>query len=272
MPRAAETSFAAQSEGEHDSDDTDVLDGAAQASAQAALGSARTLADAREFCAQLIDAQIRAAREQKAAMNTDVPGDRATRGTIALVLPDAMQRELFMRTASKPEHWPRLRSLFGAPPYQFLRAQDGALLRAAGFAVGRVNMSYAEGGARTANYAQFGMGQLTDAFEREYRLARDTEAQSLPGADYLNSVQGDVHLQVKVRKRRLQTKRSMMTNEDLRKHLSFPQPGERLLLSDSRPLVRLRGLKKASVAEVTVRAISLRSPGAATAAILVRPV
>lgn len=266
------TSWRGDSDG--DSSDTEIAESSnTQRATKALLGGEPTMGDVRELCSQLIQAQLRAASDQNASMNTDIRGDRAVRRIVGLLLPDTMQRQLFLKTTETPSNWPRLRSLFGAPPYQFLHAEDASLLRAAGFARGRTNMAYGEGAARTANYAQFGTGQMVDSFDREYRIGRD-DVNSFPSADNLKRMAGDVHLQVKVRKLSIQKKIAILRRGDLaaqRRQLEFPHPGERLRLSDSPFLMRVRGMERASSAEVVVRAVSLRGKNASTAALLVRP-
>lgn len=230
----------------------------------------RALGDIRRFCAELLAEQIRLAAEQRVPPNAEMRGDKAARATVALLLSDVLQRELFLEIAREPSNWPRLRPLFGAPPYHFLHASDAVFLRAAGFAAGRVNMAYDVPGI-CANSSQFGSGQLTDRYARQYRFARDSPA-SMPGVDGLLGTTGLVHLQVKVRRVSIQARARLARDSDLRKQLLFPAPGERLQLLDSKQLMRLKGIRKPSEATVVVKHVLPRARKGMTASLVVRPV
>lgn len=229
-----------------------------------------TIGDAYEACELLMDQQLERAISKKPPPNVPIHGDAVARMAFQLLLTDEQQRTLFMQLASSRSAWPRLRSLIGAPPYNFLRSDDAHALSASGFARGRVNMVYEDGGARVANYSQFGPGQMVDEYMREYRVApRSTQpSDPLPGTDWFkNSGTGHI-LHVRIPKHGLQKKRDILRSERKRQ-LFFPQPGEIIVLQETAPLLAVSGATSSGRVTLRVKALWPRHDGASTAAILV---
>ena len=229
----------------------------------------RTVGDAVAVVEQAIERQIDVALEEGIEPNVGAAGDAEVRRGFLLLLPDAQQRLVFLRTVAQPRSWPRVRSLFGAPPYHFLHPRDGDLLRAAGFARNRANMAYTT--HQTANVAQFG-AQLIDEYTREYRVvgADVDDATLLPSRDYFEDL-GDqaVALQVKVRKRRIAAKRELLRSDE-KARLLFPRPGERIELQPSeflRSALRDRGPWTVAL---VVQVVRPRAAHANTAAVLAK--
>lgn len=229
-----------------------------------------TLDDATAYVRQLLQQQIQRATETRAPPNAAVAGDGVARGIMLLLLPETMLRTVFLEVAKTPAAWPRIRSLFGAPPYHFLRPEDGGTLRAAGFARGRENIAYDEAN-RIANVAQF-VAQFDDSFEREYRLvARSASGRdSVPCARRVSEQVDDTFaMQVKIRKRSLKMKRKL-AHGDTKRKLFFPRPGERLELRESRALQRVLRLRAPQTIGVRVVGVRPRGMRAHTAELLVR--
>ncbi len=228
----------------------------------------RTAGDAYQLCSALFAEQLDRALVTKPAPNQPIPGDSAARSAFLLLLSDAQQRDLFLHTATVAAHWPRLKPLVGAPPYQFLRPQDASVLNASGFAKGRANMTY-DTPHRIANHHQFGNGQLIDEHTREYRIAPlDVHSDDLlPGSEYLRNAK-DVMLHVKVKKHSIEKKRQLL-NSSFKKQLFFPQVGEIIVLRESSALMSARGLLQASPTVMKVKALWPRGQGASTAAVRV---
>jgi hypothetical protein len=231
-----------------------------------------TVGDAFALCEELVQTQLNRAKLLKPPPNVGIAGDSAARTALLLLLPDDVQRRLFLKTAQNSAHWPRLRSLFGAPPFHFLRPEDGQLLRAAGFARGRSNMSYEEAG-RVANVAQFA-SQFVDAAKREYRMTQQNTALSdpLPDTDTFKGAR-ELLLQVKVPKRSLPQKQMLMKSIH-KEQLFFPQPGEKIQLRATQKMLRARGLPVSEarpVVDMVVKALKPRALNAHTANLLVRP-
>ena len=171
-PVAAEDAAALEQERDvQERDDVLVLGGRGKA--------IRTIGEAVEHLHELMDAQVTKALDLGAPANAACPGDAAARNTFYTLLPDVQQRLVFVRLAGQMRAWPRLRPLFGAPPYGFLRPEDAGLLRAAGIAQGRANMTH-DAVQAAASYTQFGAGQLTDELAREYRVIRQAERARRP--------------------------------------------------------------------------------------------
>ena len=231
----------------------------------------RTVGDAYQLCEELVYKQLLLAKERKPSANVSLPGDAASRAAFLLLLPDQSQRELFLKTVRDPTSWPRIRTLFGAPPFHFLMPEDAGMLRAAGFARNRTNMTYETAG-RAASSAQFGAGQFVDGALREYRIAVQGSAQKddpLPSKElFLKAGARAVALQVKVPKRSPKDKRELMHSID--KHrLFFPQVGETIELQETKRMLQIRKLRQPSKVCVRVKALAPRSQGAQTASLLV---
>lgn len=234
-------------------------------------GGLATAGDAYEACQLLMDEQLQRAISKQPPPNVPIQGDAVARTAFQLLLTDEQQRALFLQFASSAAAWPRLRSLIGAPPYNFLRPEDAGTLSASGFARGRTNMVYEGDGKRVANYSQFGPGQLVDEHAREYRVAPTSTQSSdpLPSAEYFRGSSTTGHiLHVKVRRHGMQKKRELLRSQQ-RKQLFFPQPGETIVLQETRPLLAVSGARTVGRVSLRVKALWPRSNGASTAAVLV---
>ena len=260
--------------GTRDSDDSDdettiALDGDPSGRASAAPRM-QTLGEARAYVRALMDAQLERAFELRPPPNAVMPGDGAARGMLLLLLPEPMMRDVFLEVARTRAAWPRLRPLFGAPPYHFLLPQDGGTLRAGGFARDRERMAYEEAG-RIANVAQFA-AQFVDPYTREYRVVvRDPhDGDHVPGVRQVRELrENSLRMQVKIRKRNRAVKRQLARG-DTKRQLFFPRVGEVIELRESRPLQRVLGLRAASTVDVRVLGVRPRGRGAHTAELFVR--
>ena len=226
----------------------------------------RTTGQAYLFCQGLVDTQLQNALIEHPGPNKAIKGDGAARLAILLLLSDRQRRKLFLSVANNMSAWPRLRSLFGAPPYNFLLPQDAGALRAGGFAKARANMTY--DGARAANTAQFGPGQFEDQHTREYRvIPRDDNEFTPIGSTFFDS---DVQLvlQVKVKKRS-RTEKSGLVKSILKQQTFFPQPGETVVLKETKSMLIAMGARVPTQTALKVRALYPRGDGCSTATITV---
>tara|TARA_Y100000389_G_C17444404_1_gene510669 strand:- start:68 stop:1150 length:1083 start_codon:yes stop_codon:yes gene_type:complete len=187
----------------------------------------QTIDQAKEHCEALLNRQLERAEQQLPPMNTPIYGDAQTRRAMLMLLPDAALRDLFLQASRSRKAWPRLRSLFGAPPYVFLRPEDAGLVRASGIATGRTSMTY-DSAASTANYSQFGTGHLIDDFLREYKIL---PRQAPDGRDPLpfdmsNTTESVLFMNVRVPKRRRADKIALLKDQSKRAAVLFPLVGE----------------------------------------------
>lgn len=229
----------------------------------------QTTREAYSVCKQLVDEQLEKARLERSLPNAATTGDASARNAVLLLLTDLQQRTLFLHVAGDRQNWGRIRPLFGAPPYNFLRPQDGAVFAASGFARGRVNMAY-DDVKSAASTAQFGPGQLVDEDGREYRVAAETEqsySDLLPGNAYFNSKRSSIFLQVKIRKQSKAKKLALIRSED-KKQVLFPRPGEVVTLRESRGLLNARGSSESVPTDLRVRALFPRGVGSSTAGLM----
>ncbi|MGZ0214078.1 MAG: hypothetical protein ACKVI4_16500 [Actinomycetales bacterium] len=231
----------------------------------------RTIGEAVEHLNELMEAQVTKAVDLGAAANTSCPGDAGARSTFYTLLPDRHQRLVFLRLVGQSRAWPRLRPLFGAPPYGFLRPEDAGLLRATGIAPGRSNMTH-DAVQAAASYTQFGAGQLTDELAREYRVIRRQnvhEADPLP-CDFSVRDKPDVLLQVRIRRRNRDVRVELLRDDQQRQQLMFPRVGERVTLKETKRMLRLQGLKpaQATATILQIKRAVPRSQNASTAALI----
>jgi len=235
---------------------------------QADLPLVNTIGEALGHVTDIFDKQIATAIELGAQNNEAIPGDAAARGVFYTLLPESYQRRIFLATASNSRAWPRLRPLFGAPPYAFLGPQDAGMLRATGIAVTRQNMAY--DGNMIANYSQFGAGQLIDDSEREYRVVDTTAGEQDPLPCNLEGRAEFVQLIVRVHKRSREEKVRRLKDVRLRKTITFPMPGEKLYLTETKRLQAIQGKRPEAATRATlqVRQVKPRGANAATASIL----
>lgn len=233
--------------------------------------SIETLGDAVDHVQAVMDRQIERGQLEGFTPNESITGDTAARTTFYTLLPDKQQRDVFMHVANDMRNWPRLRPLFGAPPYNFLRSEDGNMLRAAGIAHGRSSMSY-EDAQSAANYTQFGAGQLVDLQEREYRVTPPDDIRLSDTAPWLLDVASgrDILLQVRVKKRDRKRKIELLKDSEARKTLTFPRPGDKITLSPTPGMLSIQRRRSSNIEPITltVRRVLPRGESAATAAVL----
>lgn len=231
-----------------------------------------TIADARNFCRGLVDVQLERANEQHAPMNQVIYGDSEARKAIATLLPDPFIRELFLSLVRDHKNWPRMRPLFGTPPYHFLRPEDAGLIRAGGLAVGRTNMTY-ERANETAAYSQFGAGHLVDSHLREYKVVLlhvASDSDMLPCNVELVPPQRELYMNVRVPKRSRSEKLAILHDVTKRRSALFPAVGEVLTMNYSAGLQSVWGAKTNARLDmkVVVRSVVPRSAKGATAAVV----
>lgn len=231
----------------------------------------RTIGEAMTHINSLMDQQITLAVERGAKPNESISGDAPARNTFYTLLPDPQQRTVFLRLAGQMRAWPRLRPLFGAPPYGFLRPEDGGVMRAAGIAAHRQNMTHEEFQS-AASYSQFGAGQLLDELAREYRVIRRQNVYDddpLP-CNFEVRDKPDMLLQVRIRRRSRAKRMEMMQDATLRQTLAFPRAGERIILKETKRILALQGKRPDNATRTTllVKRMVPRGNGASTAALI----
>lgn len=233
----------------------------------------RTVGQALDRVREGLRRQIVFAHEERSTANVAVSGDARVRNELYMLLNDEAARRCFLEIASDATALTRVRPLFGAPPYGFLRPGEASLLRAAGFAHGRANM-VDEVGYVARSYSQFGYGQLEDDYERLYRvvdIGRLDESDAISCLSF-GSQRSNVALQVRLRRRARTARRRLERDDEGRKRLRFPLVGERVVVRLSK---RMRAVTGSTTDEDTgdhtlqiVRVVP-RASSALTAAMLV---
>lgn len=229
------------------------------------LANVSTVAEASEHCEALVQRQVGLAIGRAAPPNVPTEGDAAVKRALYMLLSQQGLRGLFLRTARAHQAWPRLRPLFGSPPYSFLLSEDAALMRATGISGGRTNMTFRRPGA-SAGYSQFYGGHYVDAFAREYRVSTTDDGNAL--AFDMRSTGHVLLMSVRVPKRRREERVEMLKDAERRTGALFPRVGDVLELSYAPALqaVWARAGKEESV-RVRVQWLVPRGPHSSTAAL-----
>jgi len=234
-----------------------------------------TVGDVLQLCRDFTSTQIERALDMgdRARPNESITGDTFVRTAILTLLPDAQQRELFLELASNPRSWPRLKPLFGAPPYHFLREQDAGMMRAAGLSKGRTHMVYDTQNPllSVTTITQFGAGQLVDEHERVYRVVPNTilsETDTIPYRLDSTPDASNVFMHVKVAKRTREEKIKLLSSSSTKKRCFFPQPGERITLTETTRMMQLIGQRLPTETACTVKRLVPRDQGASTALVV----
>lgn len=175
--------------------------------------------DARSTVETLLYEQTAVAQKLQAAPNTAARGDAKFKSLFYGKLTAPQQRTLFLDYVANQAHWPRVRSLFGAPPYCFLQHSDCHMLRAGGFAFRRVNMAKP---SMAGTAAQFGATSMTDEQSRRFKhIGTGGAVDSLDTSAVSGNHDCLLHLAVLMPKR----KRGELP-------VGLPRPGEMLRLTE----------------------------------------
>lgn len=212
----------------------------------------------REHITEMMQEQVARASEEGTPANQALAGDGRAHLMLMTLLPTNLQRAVFLAVVSREAAYPRVRTLFGAPPYAFLRAEDAGMLRAAGFAASRRNVAY--DGFHVANYSQFGAPHLIDAYGRQYRVAQERDDESAPVAFMALRRGGDPRTTfvVRIKKRARAERAALMRDATGRAALSFPRIGELLHMTPTPTILRMMAAPATDAAPVEVRVVALR--------------
>ena len=224
----------------------------------------KTVEQAYMHCFDVAERQIEKAKLENVPPNEHTHGDAAVKRLITSLLPRERQKELFLKLSEKEANWPRLRALFGAPPYHFLDTGATTMFRAGGFSFKRANMAYNSN--KPPNYSQFGTAHFRDEAEREYRV--DQQNANNDALLDLSGAAGTLMLSVRIPKRSRQTKAEIIKSGH-RERLVFPRAGEVLRLEEEDGIARLLGKQKDHAKQKqNVKVVAVRRvPNAMTASI-----
>ena len=210
-----------------DGDDEDDVD-----DAEVETGALSSIGAAMQRLRVRVAAQVRSALDQGTAPTQALGADRSVRMAFYTLLPPQQQRVLFLELMTEVDMWPRVRHLFGAPPYDFLEPGDLSRFAAAGFATGRANMAHDE--VRTvASYSQYGQGQFRDAFRREYKIVRQGRGVPREAEPLLFDLGSGARSNVLIARARAQGRARSgwaLADAERRRTVTFPAPGEEVIM------------------------------------------
>lgn len=193
------------------------------------LADLQTRAEALQHLKRVFQEQLTAALEQKAEPNTEIIGDRHARQAFRLLLYPAEQRTFFQGVIRDVRFWPRVKALFGNPPYTFLLPQDDGLLRAGGICRNRANLASSDSSVSKAT--DFGLGHFYDDYDRVYRVIANKASQSeLPWRGLVKHTQ--VVMDVRLKHMTTKAKLEILSGPvaAAKAALMFPRPGDELRL------------------------------------------
>lgn len=192
----------------------------------------QSVSEARQALEEIYARQLERAEEERTEANASVSGDGAARAAFLTLLPPEEQRRFFLQTVQRRAMWPRVRSLFGTPPYSFLKPEDANVLRATGIASNRVNMAHEA--ATATNYSEFGEGHFVDRVGRLYKVVakeRGGSREELPWRGLRAA--GRVVADVRIKKTATSKKVGVLRGNEgplALAALVFPRVGDRLRL------------------------------------------
>ena len=193
------------------------------------LSDLQTRSEALQFLKRTFSEQLNASLEQKAEPNSEISGDRQARQAFRLLLYPSEQRAFFQGVIRDVRFWPRVKALFGNPPYTFLLPQDDGLLRAGGICRNRANLAAIDSSVSKAT--DFGMGHFYDDHERVYRvIANKASRTELPwrGLVAHTKVVVDVRLKHMTHKAKMEILSGPVAAA--KAALMFPRPGDEFRL------------------------------------------
>lgn len=158
--------------------------------------------------------------------NTSIEGDSAARMRFHAWLTDDAKRSLFLRLCKSKLFWPRIRSLVGAPPYDFLKMEDDGILRAGGISRSRVHLARMDAKPIADIVPHF-----VDEHERKYRvLSSNSSTTILP---FISLSEGGTSIVNVVLKRRTARDKMEMRLQGDTAGLSLPTVGSEVVLLPS---------------------------------------
>ena len=193
------------------------------------LSDLHTRAEAVQYLKQACLDQLQESIMQKTPPNEEITGDLRVRQAFRLVLSPAEQRAFFHAIVRDQRYWPRIKSLFGSPPFSFLLPEDEGLLRAGGICRNRAHLAAIDSSVSKAS--DFGAGHFYDHFERLYRVvANPASKTAVPwrGISEQTKIVMDVRLKQYTHKAKMDILRGEARTEQVA--LMFPRPGEKVRL------------------------------------------
>lgn len=237
-------------------------------------GAINTNRDAMDYVSKMVNVQVRLAEVSGAQRDMTIEGDRPCKLAFLSLLGVASQRTLFMAIFQQHKSAERIQSIFGCPPYPWLKKEDAVLLNASGIAFKRINMSsemLSGVDTNVLNYNTFGLEHYVDQNSRQYRITplgntrMDGPLFIAHAVTMLSQFDTTCRIPKKV-VRRSTGGRPVFKREKQR----FPKIGDTLQMTQSPLLSAIRLLNTSKAFSATVMKIVPRSSDSATALVQLR--
>ena len=172
--------------------------------------------------------------------NTPIEGDTAAKMRFHAWLTNDAKRSLFLRLCKTQLFWPRIRSLVGAPPYDFLKMEDDGILRAGGISRTRVHLAKVDSRPTSDIVPHF-----MDKHERKYRVLSSSSSTTIIPFISLSDG-GKATVNVVLKRRTARDKMEMRLRGDV-VGLSLPTVGTEIVMI---PTPLTRGMTQQTVVKV----------------------
>ena len=236
--------------------------------------SIETNRDAMQYVQAVIKLQVRIAAITHVAIGQTVEGDRSARLAFLSLLNLESQRSVFMEFFRQEGASQRVQSIFGSPPYPWLKKEDAVLLSVSGIASRRINMSsesLGETQGNILNYNTFGLEHYADKQGRQYRVTPRAGVR-LDNVLFISEAVADLSAFDTTCRIPKKLVRKTTGGRPIfeKSRLQFPRIGEALMLAQSPTLGGIRRLNTSKELTAVVVKVVPRTSNAATALVQLR--
>ena len=191
---------------------------------------------------ELFQEQVERARGERTAPNEPAPGDAAARNCFWELLSAPEQRLVFLKAIGDRQFWPRVRTLVGAPPFEFLLRSDEGVLNPSGIGARRKHMAHDE--EVVTPYGSFCRGHYEDSLGRLYKIISRRKAPRAEPWEPLTS--GDmVVVDVRLHRHNFRKKLELLRGDHgsvAQAAAQFPKPGSSVRLRRTAAFDAIEGM------------------------------
>ena len=209
----------------------------------AELKDVMNVKDAKTFLKERFRRQLELSDQLKIAPNQSIEGDAAARKLFWLLLAPPEQREFFISFIKTPRNLPRIRPLFGSPPYSFLEAYDAYILHAPAINKTRSRMAYKNAACTESMLFQ---AHYIDQKHRKIRII-EPERRGNKDALVFDTLMPRTRVVADMKVEFIVSEIKSKKIDSIAKFVSFPQVNDTLLLMRNQLLAHNREQKQTAV-------------------------